>query len=77
MIPTSLPLLETAMECWSRTPTFLHTLNVARVLDHDVVGADREIRLAMRIVRVLVIIVIVVANQAWVGLNSVRAEVYR
>jgi hypothetical protein len=65
------------MERRSRTPTFLRTLNIATVLDHDVNVV--EIRLAMRIICVLVIVVIVVANQTRVRLNGVGAEmmIYR
>jgi uncharacterized integral membrane protein len=66
------------MERRSRTPTFLHTFNIARILDHDVVGANMKIKLTMRIVRVLIIvIIIVVANQTRVGLDGVGAEIYR
>jgi hypothetical protein len=53
------------------------TFDVTSILDNHIISHD-EIGLAVSIVRILVIIVvIVIANQTRVGLSGVGAEIYR
>jgi hypothetical protein len=41
------------------------------------VAVDGEIRLTVRIIRVVIVIIVVVADETRVGLDSVGAEIHR
>jgi hypothetical protein len=62
VLATALSFLETTVESLTRPSAYVHVFDIARILNYDIVVAHDEVRLAMRVVRVFIIIVVVVAH---------------